>query len=403
MSMMNSKTSAINGQTTARPGAGTNLALATVAFAVTFWAWNLVGPLSKTYTDALDLTPTQTSILVAFPVLVGSLGRIPVGVLTDRYGGRMMFTVICFVSIIPTLLVGLSHGSFTGLLLWGFFLGIAGTSFAVGIPFANAWFPPTRRGFATGVFGAGMGGTALSAFLTPQLVSAFGLLRTHLVMCAALAVMGAVMWLFARDSPDWRPSTEAALPRIRDALKIKATWQLSLLYAVAFGGFVAFSTYLPTLLTISYEFVQTDAGMRAAGFSLAAVVARPVGGMLSDRIGPVKVCLASFFGATGMAVVLSFHPPAEIPAGTSFVLMAVALGLGTGGVFALVAKLVEPARVGTVTGLVGAAGGLGGYFPPLLMGVIYQATGDYVIGFWLLAVTALLVGLFTMRVFRQVR
>lgn len=149
MSMMNSKTSAINGHTTARPGAGTNLALATVAFAVTFWAWNLVGPLSKTYTDALDLTPTQTSILVAFPVLVGSLGRIPVGVLTDRYGGRMMFTVICFVSIIPTLLVGLSHGSFTGLLLWGFFLGIAGTSFAVGIPFANAWFPPTRRGFAT--------------------------------------------------------------------------------------------------------------------------------------------------------------------------------------------------------------------------------------------------------------
>jgi NNP family nitrate/nitrite transporter-like MFS transporter len=391
------------GERTSRPGtAGGNLALATAAFALTFWAWNLIGPLSRSYSEDLGLTPTQTSVLVAFPVLVGSLGRIPVGTLTDRYGGRVMFTVICFLSIVPTFLVGVSASSYGMLLLWGFFLGIAGTSFAIGIPFVNAWYQANRRGFATGVFGAGMGGTALSAFLTPRLVEAMGLFTTHLLMCAALAAMGAVMWSFARNSPSWKPRTEPALPRMREALKLKATWQCSALYALVFGGFVAFSTYLPTLLTTAYAFAQTDAGMRTAGFAVAAVVARPVGGILSDRIGPVKVCLISFFGTCAFAVVLALHPPAEFPAGLSFVLIALSLGLGTGAVFALVAKLVDPSRVGTVTGLVGAAGGLGGYFPPLLMGVVYQATGAYALGFVLLAVVALIVALYTTRAFRDV-
>ncbi|GAB3482563.1 MFS transporter [Nocardiopsis coralliicola] len=382
------------------PGAGANLALATAAFALTFWAWNLIGPLSKTYSGQLGLSPSQTSLLVAFPVLVGSLGRIPVGVLTDRYGGRAMFTVICFISIIPTFLVGISGGSFGALLLWGFFLGIAGTSFAVGIPFVNAWHPPARRGFATGVFGMGMGGTALSAFLTPRIAESFGLFATHLAMCAALVAMGAVMWFFSRNAPAWVPSTQPALPRMREALKIPATWQMSLLYAVAFGGFVAFSTYLPTLLTTAYAYAQTDAGLRTAGFALVAVIARPIGGTLSDRIGPVKICLVSFFGTALFAVVLALHPPAEFPAGASFVLIAFTLGLGTGGVFALVAKLVEPSRVGTVTGLVGAAGGLGGYFPPLVMGAVYQATGAYTIGFVLLAAVSLAVALYTARAFK---
>lgn len=383
-----------------RPGA--NLALATAAFVVTFWAWNLIAPLSATYSTDLGLSPTQTSVLVAFPVLVGAVGRIPVGVLADRYGGRVMFTVLCFLSIIPTFLVGVSGGSYPMLLFWGFFLGIAGTSFAVGIPFVNAWHRPERRGFATGVFGAGMGGTALSALITPRLVEAIGLFPTYALMCTALAAMGAVMWLFSRDAPSWSPGAEPFWPRMAEALRIPATWQMSLLYALAFGGFVAFTTYLPTLLTTAYAFAQTDAGLRAAGFALAAVFARPAGGMLSDRIGPVRVCLASFFGTCVMAGVLAFHPPAELPAGAAFVLTAVFLGLGTGGVFALVARLVEPSRVGTVTGLVGAAGGLGGYFPPLVMGVVYQTTGAYAIGFVLLSATALAAALFTARAFRGV-
>ncbi|MBG0821410.1 NarK/NasA family nitrate transporter [Planomonospora sp. ID91781] len=381
-----------------RSGQTPNLILATAAFAVTFWAWNLIGPLARTYSGQLGLSPTQTSMLVAIPVLVGSLGRIPMGMLADRLGGRLMFAVVCFVSIIPVLGVGWS-GSYGALLLWGFLLGVAGTSFAVGVPFVNAWYEPARRGFATGVFGAGMGGTALSAFLTPRLVEAVGRTQTHLLMAAALAVTGAVMLLLSRDSPDWRPSTEPALPRMRDAMRIRATWQCAFLYAVAFGGFVAFSTYLPTLLQSVYAFTQTDAGLRAAGFSVAAVLARPVGGILSDRIGPVRVLTASFAGTAVMALVLVLEPPPEIPAGLTFVLTAFFLGLGTGGVFALVAKLVEPSRVGTVTGLVGAAGGLGGYFPPLVMGVVYSAFGAYAVGYVLLAATALAALVYTRRAF----
>lgn len=381
-----------------RRGQVPNLALATAAFAVTFWAWNLIGPLSGSYSKLLHLSPTQTSALVAIPVLVGSLGRIPVGALADKFGGRLMFTLICFVSIVPVLFVGLSS-SYGALLFWGFLLGVAGTSFAIGIPFVNAWYEPARRGLATGVFGAGMGGTALSAFFTPRLVEAFGRTTTHLMMAAALAVMGLIMWLCSRNSPAWTPAAEPALPRMRDAMKIKATWQCAFLYAVAFGGFVAFSTYLPTLLQNVYAFAQTEAGLRTAGFSIAAVVARPLGGILSDRFTPVRILLISFAGTVVMAVVLAFHPPVEVPAGASFVLMAFFLGLGTGGVFALVARLVEPSRVGTVTGLVGAAGGLGGFFPPLVMGAVYTATGAYTVGYLLLGLTALVAMTYTARAF----
>ncbi|MFD8533290.1 nitrate/nitrite transporter [Streptosporangium canum] len=381
-----------------RKGQAVNLALATAAFAITFWAWNLIGPLAGGYGRQLGLSPTQTSLLVAIPVLVGSLGRIPIGMLADRLGGRLMFAIICAVTIVPVLFVGWVD-SYGWLLFWGFLLGVGGTSFAVGIPFVNAWYAPERRGFATGVFGAGMGGTALSAFLTPRLVESAGRMQTHVMMAAALAVMAVVMLLFSRNSPVWKPSTAPALPRMREAVKIKATWQCAFLYAVAFGGFVAFSTYLPALLQNVYGFSQTGAGLRDAGFSIAAVAARPLGGVLSDRVGPARVLLVSFAGTAVMALVLAFDPPPEIPAGACFVLMALFLGLGTGGVFALVARLVEPSRVGTVTGLVGAAGGLGGYFPPLVMGVVYSATGAYVIGYVLLAATALAALLYTRKAF----
>ncbi|NUS07359.1 MAG: NarK/NasA family nitrate transporter [Nonomuraea sp.] len=384
-----------------RKGQVRNLALATAAFAVTFWAWNLIGPLSGSYSRQLRLSPTQTSLLVAIPVLVGSLGRIPVGMLADRLGGRRMFAIICFVSIVPVLFVGWS-GSYGWLLFWGFLLGIPGTSFAIGIPFVNAWYEPARRGFATGVFGAGMGGTALSAFFTPRLVEDFGRFPTHLLMAAVLALMGVIMIGGSRDSPQWSPATAPALPRMREATKVKATWQCAFLYAVTFGGFVAFSTYLPTLLQNLYHFAQTGAGLRTAGFSIAAVAARPLGGTISDRIGPVRVLLISLAGTVVLAVVLAFKPPVEVPAGVSFVLIAFFLGLGTGGVFALVAKLVEASKVGTVTGLVGAAGGLGGYFPPLVMGVVYSVSGAYTVGYLLLALTALAALLYTLRAFRGV-
>jgi hypothetical protein len=216
----------------------------------------------------------------------------------DRYGGRVMFTVLTFASAVPVLLVALAGSlkSYSLLLVFGFFLGIAGTTFAVGIPFVNAWFEPARRGFATGVFGAGMGGTALSAFFTPRLVRSIGYVPTHLLIAAALVVLGAVLWLLLRDSPAWKPNLAPVIPKLAAAAKLPLTWQMAFLYAVTFGGFVAFSTYLPTYLKNVYAFGLTGAGTRTAGFAIAAVIARPIGGTLADKIGAKKVVAISSSG-----------------------------------------------------------------------------------------------------------
>ncbi len=378
-------------------GHGINLALATWTFAINFWAWNLIGPLAATYTKHMSLTSTQTALLVATPILVGSVGRIPVGALTDRYGGRVMFTVISLVSIAPVLLVAFagSIDSYALLLVFGFFLGIAGTTFAIGIPFAKAWYP-TRRGFATGVFGAGMGGTAFSAFFTPRLVGWFGYIPAHVIIAVALALTALLVWMRMRDSPEWQPNTGPVLPKLAAASKLAITWQMAALYAVAFGGFVAFSTYLPTYLKTIYDFSLTAAGARTAGFAIAAVIARPIGGILSDRIHPKIVVMISLAGTGVMAVLVSLQPPPEVAAGAGFVAMAFFLGIGTGGVFAWLAQASPPDRVGAVTGIVGAAGGLGGFFPPLVMGATYDSIdNNYTTGLVLLGLVSFLALLYT--------
>ena len=385
--------------TTLQTGQSKNLVLALLGFTITFWAWNIIAPLGVRYSGELGLSPTQTSFLVAMPVLVGSLGRVPVGALTDRYGGRMMFTVLTMASAVPVLLVAFAGTlqSYVLLLVFGFFLGVAGTTFAVGIPFVNAWFEPARRGFATGVFCAGMGGTALSAFFTPRLVRSIGYVPTHLLIAGALIVVGAVLWLTMRDSPAWKPNLAPVVPKLTAAAKLPLTWQMSFLYAVVFGGFVAFSTYLPTYLRNVYEFGLTGAGTRTAGFAIAAVVARPIGGIVADKIGSRKVVAISLAGAAVMSLIIALRLPPEIPAGTSFVVMALFLGLGTGGVFAWVAELAPAERVGAITGIVGACGGLGGFFPPLVMGVTYnEAAHSYTIGLVLLTITASGALLFTL-------
>ncbi|WP_308209078.1 MFS transporter [Microbacterium sp. zg.B48] len=384
--------------TGALPGRGVNLALALLSFTVTFWAWNIIGPIGVSYAEDLDLSPTQLSMAIATPVLVGSAGRILTGALTDRFGGRIMFTILTAVSAIPVLLVMWAGeaGSYPLLLLFGFILGIAGTTFAVGIPFVNAWYEPGKRGFATGLFGAGMGGTALSAFFTPRLVTSVGYVWAHLIIAAGLLVVAVIVWLGMRDSPAWRPNRDRVLPKLEDAARLTVTWQMAFLYAVTFGGFVAFSTYLPTYLREVYGFDLTGAGARTAGFAIAAVIARPVGGWLSDRFGPALITGISLAGAAVMAVVISLKPPPELLAGASFIAMAISLGLGTGAVFAWVAQRAPARSVGSVTGIVGAAGGFGGFFPPLVMGATYDAeTHSYTVGLLLLCATAVIALIFT--------
>lgn len=375
-----------------------NLVLATAASVAGFWAWNSVATLGAFYTQNLQLNPATTGILVAMPVFVGSLGRIVVGALTDRYGGRVLFSFVLLAAIVPILLVavGGTIRSFALVLGAGLVLGIAGTVFAVGIPFVSAWYEPSRRGFATGVFGAGMGGTALAAFLNPRLVAWIGYFPTHLLIAGVLAVMAALVWFLMREAPGWSRNYAPVLPKLLDAAKTPVTWKMCFLYAVVFGGFVSFATYLPTYLRDVYSFDPSAAGARTAGFALAAVLARPVGGVLADRFGPKPVVVLSLAGVALLAWVVNLQPDGDVPAGLTFVAMAAALGLGTGGVFAWVGVLAPAGKVGSISGVVSAAGGLGGYFPPLVMGATYDAaTHSYSIGLFLLVVTALAALAFT--------
>jgi NNP family nitrate/nitrite transporter-like MFS transporter len=376
--------------------AGGMLALATVGFALCFWAWALISPLGPSFGKEFGLSAFQQSLMVAVPVVVGSLGRIPVGALTDRLGAKTMFPIIALLTIVPVLFVGLVGVSYPLVLIGGFFLGIGGTSFAVGVPFVNAWYPPARRGTAVGVFGAGMGGTAIAAFSTVKIAEKWGEPAPFILVAVLLLAYALVARVLLVNPPRTKaPAAGSIWARAWATLKEPVTLKLSWLYALGFGGFVAFSVYLPTYLVNVYGMERGDAALRTAGFVVLAVVMRPVGGFLSDKLGALKVLTACF----GLTAVFAFGAALGLhlmPQGTvMFLGMAVALGASSGAVFALVADLVEPSRVGAVTGIVGAAGGLGGFIPPLVMGIVYGQSGHYSLGLGLLAGVALGTAVFT--------
>ena len=389
----------------ARGGPGLMLTLATVGFALNFWAWALLSPLGPLFRQSGTLgtlSESDVALLVAVPVVVGSIGRIGVGALTDRYGGRVMFPLISVVTIIPILfLTFVAMSSYALILVGGFVLGIAGTSFAVGVPFVNAWFPPEKRGFAVGIFGAGMGGTAISALTTVPLYSNVGTHAPFLITAVLLAVYAVVAWLLLRDAPGRVVPTTSFVTRLAATVRLPITWQACILYGASFGGYVAFSVYLPAYLKTAHHLAASDASNRMAGFVVIAVLLRPVGGWLSDRLGAVRVLAVSFAVVVVCAAIVSPAPPLHVIGTVAFLAMAAALGAGSGATFALVAQVTEPSRVGGVTGVVGAAGGLAGFVPPLVMGYIYGRTDSYAIGLWLLCATALITLVLTLTVVRR--
>ena len=366
---------------TFRPGAARALFLSTTAFAVSFAIWGLISALAPKFTEIYQLNATSKSILIAIPVLLGSLGRIPAGMLADRFGGRIVFAGLLILSAIPAILIGFST-SYTQLILLGLFLGLAGTSFSVGVGFTSKWFPPEKQGMALGVYGMGNIGQSIAVFGAPLLALQFGDWRTVFFIFAGFSlVWGIVFYVFARDAATTlKPKTLAE--NLSVLKRSKLAWILSLFYFLTFGGFVAFSIYLPTLLRDVFSLTPTDAGARTAGFVLLATLMRPLGGVLADKIGGAKVLLGVFTAITGFALLLSFNSMTPFTIGALGA--AASLGLGNGAVFKLVPQYF-PKETGTVTGLVGAFGGLGGFFPPLELGLIKDATGSYTLGFVLLS------------------
>ncbi len=362
------------------------LVLGTFAFAISFSAWGLIAPLAKKFQDTLDLSNTRTLMLTAVPVVLGSLLRIPLGIITDRRGGRLVFTAVLVISAVPVLAFGFID-SYWGLIVVGFFLGISGASFAVGIPFVAGWYPKERQGFALGIYGVGNIGTAVAAFTAPAVVNHWG--RPTLGVAAAIVMlMSAVLFhSLARDAP--RP---AVPQRYREVLRAGwRLWRLALLYFLTFGGFVAMAIFLPKLLKDWFGYSLTQAGFRAAGFTILATAARPVGGWLSDRLGAPIVLTVTLAGVAGDAIALALmaRDPMIVPVTIACLSLAVFLGIGNGAVFKLVPHEF-PDATGAATGIVGAAGGLGGFFPPILMGIVKDKFDSYSLGF---------VGLFVFCVF----
>jgi len=355
------------------------LVMGTGAFALCFAVFGSVSAMMPVLKKQFHLTPVQVSIAVAIPVLLGSLGRIPLGLLADRFGGRRVFAWTMALSVGAALLMG-KVNSYQQLLIFGFLTGIALASFAVGVAFVSAWYPAQRQGFALGIYGAGNVGQSLAAFGAPLLFLRLGLRNTFWSFAVLLALWLVVFLFLAEDAPrSGPPKTLAGMLR---PLGDRMSWALSFFYFLTFGGFVAMSIYLPMFLTEIFKLTPQDAGMRTAGFVLLATAMRPVGGWLADRIGGLVVLKWIFPAVTITAMCLTSESMMLFTIGALGT--AAAIGLGNGAVFKLVPEYF-PQSVGAVTGLVGAAGGLGGFFPPLVLGVIRQQTGSFIPGFALLS------------------
>ena len=372
-------------------GATLQLVLATGAFAICFAVFGSVSAMMPIIRKSLGLSPMQVSIAIAIPVLLGSLGRIPLGILTDRHGGRLVFSIVMASAIPPAILMGWV-GSYWQLVFCGFFIGIALASFSVGVGFVSGWYPPARQGMALGVYGAGNIGQSLAAFGSPLIAAALGFKWGFWVFGILLIAWLMVFLIRAVNAP--RKSPVRSLGDVARPLRQRMSWVLSLYYFLTFGGFVAMAMYLPIFLTDMFGLTPQDAGFRTAGFVVLATAMRPVGGLLADRVGGRRILLWVFPATAAMAIFLACPMISTFTIGALG--MAAAIGLGNGAVFKLVPEHF-PQSVGSVTGLVGAAGGLGGFFPPLVVGGLRQLTATFTWGFVLLAVFSVICLLVALR------
>jgi NNP family nitrate/nitrite transporter-like MFS transporter len=354
-----------------------NLGLATLAFTLCFAAWSLISPFAKSFKHELGLSYTEALLLTAVPVVLGSLLRIPVGTLTDRYGGRVLFSLLLAFSALPAVLFGYADG-YWSLIGVGFLLGVAGSSFAVGVPFVAKWFPAEQQGAAVGLYGMGNVGTAIAFFSAPAIADRWGRPALGWVTALTLLAGAALFAATARDAP-----VRSRPARYRDVLRSGwRLYRLAFFYFITFGGFVAMFLLLPTVLQDWFDFSKGEASARAAGFVIAATLARPVGGVLADRIGAYPVLVLVFAGVAVSAAVLAAlaAEPRIVPITIACLTLGTFLGAGSGAVFKLV-PLEFPHDAGAAAGIVGAAGGLGGFFPPVFVGLVKDAEGTYTYGF----------------------
>jgi NNP family nitrate/nitrite transporter-like MFS transporter len=359
------------------------LVVATVGFTVFFAVWVMFAIVGIPVRKEFDLSDSQFALLVAIPILTGSVLRVPFGMLTDRVGGRRVFTALLVVTAIPTYLVSRASG-YTELVVLAFFVGLAGVSFAVGIAWVSAWYPSRRQGFALGVFGAGNVGASITKLLAPVLVTAVaagglagGLIPggwrfVPFVFACMLVAMAVATWTIAPHH-DHRPAHGRTLGDINRPLRDLRAWRFGLYYIVVFGAYVGLALWLPKYYVDVYDVSLQTAGFLTALFIFPASLLRPVGGYLSDRVGPrpvtytafIVMCFAYVWLWLGVGITLFT---------VLVVVVGVMMGIGKASVYKYIADYY-PRDVGVVGGLVGAVGGLGGFVLPLLFAWALAQTG----------------------------
>lgn len=359
------------------------LTLATVGFTVFFAVWVMFAIVGIPLRKELGLTDGEFALLVAIPILTGSILRVPIGLATDKLGGRLVFTALLLVTAVPTYFVSRADG-YTELLILGFLIGVAGTSFAAGIAWTSAWFPPESQGFALGTFGAGNIGASITKLLAPTLVTALpaagaasgvvpgGWRFVPFIYALMLVAMAAVCWLMA-PTPDRRPARGRPVRDQLDPLRYSRVWRFGLYYIVVFGAYVALALWLPKYYVDVYDLDLRMAGLLTSLFIFPASLLRPLGGWLSDRLGPRPVTYTAFIVMCGTLVGLSFGLGVWLFT-VLVVLVGVTMGIGKASVYKYVADYF-PRDVGAVGGLVGAIGGLGGFALPLLFAWAKDVTG----------------------------
>ena len=369
--------------------------LSTIGFTICFAAWTIFSILGVQIQRDLGLSEFQFGLLVGTPILTGSLIRIVLGIWSDQYGGRMVFTAVMATSALATGLLVFAY-DYPTFLLAALGIGISGGSFAVGVAYVSKWYPPEKQGTALGIFGAGNVGAAVTKFLAPVIMVAMGWKAVALIWAAALLIMAIVFFVFTKDDPDLAARRAAGVKpesfgAMMEPLKNVQVWRFSLYYFFVFGAFVALALWLPRYIIDAYGFSITTAGMIGAAYSVPASIFRAYGGVLSDRYGARRVMYWTFGVSVVVTFLLSYPPTDFIIQGINgpiafhigigvvpFIVLVFVLGffmsLGKAAVYKHI-PVYYPNRVGAVGGVVGLIGGLGGFLLPMAFGLMNDLTG----------------------------
>ena len=357
-------------------------------FDLAFMVWVMLGPLGVQIASDLGLTHAQKGMMVATPVLAGALLRIVMGLMVDHLKPKMA-GAIGQVTVMASLFLAWHFGvhSYAQTLILGVFLGVAGASFAVALPLASRWYPPEHQGTALGIAGAGNSGTALAALVAPSLAIAYGWTNVFGLALIPLLLVFIYYMIAARDAPECPPPK--SLAEYLKVLKDSDAWWFMFFYSVTFGGFVGLASSLTIYFNIQYGLDAKTAGFFTAACVFAGSMVRPIGGNVADRIGGIKSLSVMYVFAAIFLAIVSIGLPEAWMALLAFVGAMLALGMGNGAVFQLVPQRFRK-EIGVMTGLVGMAGGVGGFYLASSLGYAKQLTGSYQIGFLIFAALALL-------------